>query len=104
MDDSGDLVDLREELWLVRRRLERLLSDRLNHSLSPQDEQIYHDLSRREVELIWELAVVDLSEHDSARDKRDEHDSGVSRAGRQSNQGPYDAGSSSDWNQYFDAF
>lgn len=92
MEDSGDVVDLREELWLVRRRLDRLVSDRLNHSLSADEEAAYRDLAHREVELIWEIAVLDLSDHGAERSP--EH----SERGHRS----YGPGSSSTWDQYFD--
>lgn len=107
VNEEGDFNDLREELRLVRRKLDRLVSDRLSHWLSLEEEHSYHELSRREVELIWELAVVDLS--DRALEDRDERDdSRYSRGSddrdesRDSGRGAHGTGSSSSWEQHFD--
>jgi hypothetical protein len=53
---TGEMIDLREELWLVRRQLDRLSTDRMFHFLYEGEETSYRMLAEREIELMWALA------------------------------------------------
>lgn len=53
--DAEQVIDLRFELFHVRRQLDRLVTSRLIEPLDPVDEHAYRELADREAELLIEL-------------------------------------------------
>jgi hypothetical protein len=63
MTSDDPLFELHEELWMVQRQLGRLSTERMLHVLSQAEEDSYHILAAREIELIADLAdAIDLAE------------------------------------------
>jgi len=50
-------LSARDELWLLRRQLDRMSNERLRHFFSAEEEETYDLLSTRELELIQELGI-----------------------------------------------